>query len=486
MIAYVTGLGAKLPSLLKLVVNQVGGRAILASMRFGIAILVSRQMGVETLGIYALVLSYILIAEWLVDFGQTDIAVKQLSARPDDREHLTASLWWLKWIQGLLVAMALSFMLIMQHQLPSLTSVGVLAGLSVLMYAGGQVFRIDLRARMRMDLDMAAEVTATFVLVLLVWGAASIDAGIDALIAGYALSRVLQFSMMWHWSRPPLMTSDLDRALKAAGKVLLEALPLGFVGLLAAIYESMDALALARWASHADVGIFTASNRLVMIAVMVIQAVSVVVYPLLAAQWVHDIVSFRRTLQATLDASIVFAGGVGCALYTAAGEIGHLFTKSDSAISETLGLLVWLVFARVTMVVLSQMVVVAGKQIYTVWLTGMVLLAKWIALAYLVPGGGAMGAVKASLITEFASLLPTLWLCQYVSGVKLSWQVPIRAMASAIVIVLLVEYIAPSRTILHGFMAFVVYLAVSAALGAIRSTDIETLRKCMIHRRGGH
>lgn len=478
--------GATLSTLLRLVASQAGGRASLAMMRFGSAVIIMRYLGVDVFGQYALVMGYLILAEWLVDFGQTDIAVRQLAANPGEKRQTLESLALLKLIQGFVVAALLTLAIILMHGQTLMTATGVAAGIAVMCYAGVLIYRADLRARMRMDFDMGAEVVATGCLVTAIGWFSVNGAGIDSLIGAYAGSRIVHLLLIWFWSRPDIFLTSILGSARSGGRLLMAATPLGLVGLLAAVYEAMDAMALAHWSSDGDIGVFSAANRLVMLAVMVIQAVAVVVYPVLAAQWMHDRARFLRTLQSTLDASFVVAGVICCALYGAAQGIELLFKQTDSGIAEALRILIWVVFARVTMIILGQMVVVAGKQMYTLWLTAAVVIVKLAALAILTPAMGAFGAVHANLLAEFLSILPTIWLCQRITGTTLAWSVPVKAIACAGLLITIMWALEIPGTLLHGMLAAIAYLALAVAFGAIRMADMRALREGFQERRKLH
>ena len=72
------------PNLLRSVVrNTVSltvGRIALALVRFVVALVIVQRAGLHSFGDFALILSFILVAEWLSDFGLVDIAVRQIAS----------------------------------------------------------------------------------------------------------------------------------------------------------------------------------------------------------------------------------------------------------------------------------------------------------------------------------------------------------------------------------------------------------------------
>src|SRR5580765_8839691 len=78
--------------------SQVGGRLFLTVARFGVAAFIVRRSGIDAFGEYALILSLLLIAEWLVDFGMTDVAVRAICQDPRHERRLLRSLFTAKLI----------------------------------------------------------------------------------------------------------------------------------------------------------------------------------------------------------------------------------------------------------------------------------------------------------------------------------------------------------------------------------------------------
>ena len=78
----------KKSALLRSVTSQVGARLLLSLGRLGVALLISRLAGKDTFGEYALLLSILTLFEWLVDFGQTDISVRDACQSPQDEAKL--------------------------------------------------------------------------------------------------------------------------------------------------------------------------------------------------------------------------------------------------------------------------------------------------------------------------------------------------------------------------------------------------------------
>ncbi len=78
---------------------------MLSLLRFVAALVVVQRAGLERFGEFALILSFILIAEWLSDFGLVDIAVRQISSAARRADDTMGAFAVLKAAQGVLAAL---------------------------------------------------------------------------------------------------------------------------------------------------------------------------------------------------------------------------------------------------------------------------------------------------------------------------------------------------------------------------------------------
>jgi len=98
-------------SLMKNAASQIGGRLSLSLGRLLAALMIVRLVGPERFGEYALVLQFIVLFEWLADFGQTDIGVRDICQRPAEEGETLGALATLKALQGAGLALLLPALL---------------------------------------------------------------------------------------------------------------------------------------------------------------------------------------------------------------------------------------------------------------------------------------------------------------------------------------------------------------------------------------
>lgn len=477
------------PGLVRAVIGNAasltGGRLLLALLRFLVALAIVQRAGLELFGQFALLLSFLLLAEWLSDFGTADVAVRQVSAEPARRRATLGAFATAKAAQGLVAAAAMAAAIWLLGHGEALGRAGLIAGAAVALHAAVQVYRVEFRADMRLGRDVGAELVGAMVLLGGAWAVTAGPASIEALALCYALSRAanLAAAALLAGGAPRLEFGPGSRGelpgLAAA------AMPLGLAGLVVATYDAMDAIALSHWSTSTEVGIFSMATRIMMLALVAEQALATAAFPLLARQWARDREACARTVQAVLDWGMVAAGALFCALHVGALGLAELARQDPQAIAGVLRLLSWAVLARVVVTLIGPMVVIAGRMQYAVWIQAIIASAKWLALVAFAPQG-AIGAATAYLVAEIGvGLLPAVLFCQRATGIRLRWSVTLRACACAAAVALAADHLALAGTLADGTVAVAAYLALATLAGAIRPAPLRQFIAILGARRDG-
>lgn len=462
--------------------SLTGGRLALALLRFGAALVIVQRAGLERFGEFALVLSFILIAEWLSDFGLADVAVRQIAGNPQGARATMGAFVASKAVQGVAGAAILWGALALMGYPEHVVRSGLIAAAAVILYAGVQVYRVGFRTRMQMGRDVGAEVVSALFLLGAVWMVTGGEASLEALTACYVASRALNLAAAALFARA-LPGADFGAGFGEELRVLAAAsVPLGLAGLVVCAYDAMDAIVLSRLSTSAEVGVFSVSIRIVMLAVIAEQALATAVFPILARQWARDRAAFRRTLQAVLDWGMVAGGALFCALHAGALGLATLATRDAQAVATVLQLLSWAVLARVVVTLIGPMVVIAGRMHYAVWIQGVIASAKWLALMALAPQG-AFGAAIAYLVAEIGvGLLPAIYFCQRATGIWLDWTVTLKVVAASAAVAAATWALGTPASLLQGALAVAAFLAIAWALGALRIGHLKQLYVSIAHR----
>ena len=463
-----TGPNASARSLFKNAGSQIAGRLFLSLGRLGAALLIVHQLGADSFGEYALVLNFVALFEWLVDFGQTDIAVRDICQEPEREAAILGALGWLKLAQGLVLAGLLPLLLVVMAYPPSIVQAGMAGGASVLCYAGVQVFRTVFKVGMCMERDVLAELGGLAAMLPLTYWASRAGAGTAMMVGCYSVARGVFLLLMVLFARR-MMPQGVGRPSLADIRALLaRSAPLGFTGLLVAVYDTLATVILSKLADIHVVAEYAAATRFVFPVIIIVQALSSAFYPPLAAFWRSAPARFAGLQQAALQISLLVGGGLFCGVFGGASFLMGLMGPSIAGAAPILQIMTVVVLARSITTVMSPLFVVAGWQRLVLWVTLAFVLLQFGAQLILVPRFGIMGAVIGYLTVELLfCTVPVALLSQYAAKVWLKWAIPLRLVACAAVAVGLAELLPSRGSIWGGLLSGVLFLGLTVVSGSV-------------------
>lgn len=379
----------------------IGGRIALSAGRLLVAIIIVRLCGSEVFGAYALVLALVALFDWLVDFGQTDIAVREVMAAPGDRAPWLGALMRNKFAMGVLAVGLMPAVTIVLGYDSEIVLGSLVGALAVVLHAAIQLPRTILKLEMRQDVDVLGEVSGLIVMVPAVAWAALADASLPLLLATFALARVVHLGtvlLFAHVRRH--IRQSIDPAETPQAALGARAMPLGTAGLLATVHESIAPVLLSKLYGLDAVTIFVTATRFVMPVLIVTQALNSAFFPALARSWESGVKAFSEMQQSALTVSTAVAALMFSGLFCGAEFIMGLIDPSLAESAVVLKVMALVVLARAVTTIMTPVVVISRKQNIALMFT-VASLASQLALQFwLVPEYGALGAASSYLVTE--------------------------------------------------------------------------------------
>ena len=418
--------------LAKAALHQIAGRVAMSAGRLVIAILLIRMAGSERYGEYSLVLSLLVIGDWLVDFGISDIGVRNLAQQSERRDVLLCASRVVTGVQSIAAFVLLVLVLYFMGYPEQIVRAGLIGGVGLIFYAGVVVYRVAFRAVMRMGLDVWAEVTGLVVMFPLIVYAAAIDSSVEVFIACYVVARVVHFAVAAFVGRTIMAPRIWSVARGEAIRLFRQALPLGITGLLVSVNDNMIPVVISKLAGMDAVAEYAYTFRFAMPAIIVIQALNVAFFPLLSRSFAGDRLAFARTQQDALESSVLLGAGIFCFLNASSEFLLGLAGSELAGASLAFRLMTWAVMLRVLTMPISPLVVVAGGQGKVLWLTILSVVLQLGALVWLVPTYAAVGAIAAYLIVKLVvGTVPIIVISGRMTGCPLRWRTALLALACA-------------------------------------------------------
>jgi O-antigen/teichoic acid export membrane protein len=438
--------------------------------------LVTRYLGVEGFGEYALVLAFLALLVPISDLGLTAIGVRELAAHRDEEETLVGDLLGVRIVVALTAALllvAISPLFPYSDRVEGglrLAAIGlfalVLSGLPLIVF----------QSRERLELSALVDFVTAAATLLFVVMATQADLGFNALIlatvlAGFAAGAVgFVFA-----SRLVRLRPRFDRA--RARVLLAAALPVGVFLMFSVAQLRIDTVMLSLLKEVDDVGVYGAAYRFLEQALFFPGLFMAAVYPILAAQ----VANRDPGLQLAIDKSLTFL--LATAIPLAAGsvvlapDIIRLLAGEDFAESvEPMRILAFAAVFAFTTALFSSLLVLLEQQRRLLVLVVAAFVLNVTLNLILIPPFSYIGAASASVATQafFGVSLAVAALRQGHLSLHLA-QLPRILLATAAMCVLLwlTSSLPFGVTVVAGLVS---YAAMSYLLGIVTRADLDLLR----------
>lgn len=268
--------------------------------------ILSRYLGPSEFGRYSLVFAYVgVVSGIFANWGLGSIAVRDASQRPDETEPILASAAAIQLLAsaGSYVVLLLVIGVVARGREELAVAV---AGVTLLL---GPVEILAMALQVQMKLGRAAYATVVGVLIRLGAVAGAVVLGLDvtgivtattvATVAGYGLSvLVLRGCIDWARVRPQPYRY---------GPLLAEAWPLAVATVFGTLISQMPLILLGKLAAAAQVGYFSAANKIASQVVIVPLVLSTSLYPIFSRLASEDRAALGRALSRVLRYMTILA-----------------------------------------------------------------------------------------------------------------------------------------------------------------------------------
>jgi O-antigen/teichoic acid export membrane protein len=305
-------------SVLKNSAAQVAGRVCVALIRLFVAGIILRSYGKGMFGEYSLLFGLLTIADWLVDFGTTDVFVREFSREPQNGQRLLRILTAAKIIQVPAGFVTIAALILVLRYPANIIEAGLVGAVNLVFFAGVLVYRVLFRTTMTMEREVVAELISVGCMVPMIAFVCAHRGGLVALLGCHLISRAifcggcfLLGKNRYRFSLAGVTWQDVSGGLRSSGAI-------GVIGFLVGGYEAIDMILLSKLGSFSDLAFYAAAQRLVWPLLMVLGSVGTTFYPIYAAYWPHKQEQFERTCQRSLDTVLLLAGLGVCSLLAGA------------------------------------------------------------------------------------------------------------------------------------------------------------------------
>ncbi len=441
------------------------------AMGLASVVILTRYLGADGYGKFTLVLVYLSIFGIAADMGLFTISVREISKNLNRTQEIFSNTLALRAVLGtvvLMVAAAVGWLLPYEPDV----KVGILiAGVSHLFGLMNSAMVAVFQSRLVMGYAALADVVGRLVALGAVVTVAALDLGFFAVVATATLGTFMTFLVSsWFVRRYARLMLLKDTVLWKS--LLKESLPYGLALVAIQLYFRVDILLLSFFKTNADVGIYGAVFKVFELLVVFSGFFNNSTFPILNRRLKESMEKARTFVQKSFN--ILFIGGLGIAAggLTLAPFVmqvvgGQEFVAGADALRIVLGAMP-LTFS---VLALGSLLLAINRQKVMLRISVYSLLLNIVLNLVLIPMYGFLGAAIATLISEIFLISRYYYWSHKLTGLSLSPNVPLRALAAAVVMVAVMMPLA-ELPVLAFFAGVVTYLI---GLLVFRAVDRETL-----------
>lgn len=457
---------------------QLVGRILLAASRLLVISIIVRSFGTGVFGEYALIFGILTIAEWVIDFGTTEIAVREICREPGGAPRLLRVLTATKFVQVPVAATIVAILLVALRYPAHVVEAGMVGTLGLLFFGGVLVYRTVFRVRLTMDREVAAELVSVFAMLPLIMVVASLRGGLVWLIACHVISRLVFFGTCFAFGRGHYRPGVAGVTWREVKWSLSHSAAIGASGLLVVVYETIDVLLLSRLSGMTDVAYYAAAQKFVWPLLLMQASVGGTLYSVLASYWPRARDKFEAACQRGIDAVFLLAGAAISVLVSGAAFFMGLIGSELAAGVPALQILALLCFVKAISGTLGPVLYVINAQNTVLKVIAAALCVKAAVSAALAFRFGHLGVAFGAVVVDVLFVaIPSVFLIQRLTAYRVRWTVPLKAVLSAAVASLAAVMIWGSAGFASMMTGGALYVAIIVAMRPVQLSEVLLLLK---------
>lgn len=454
------------------------GRNINALCRLVVVGLIARSFGVDTFGAYSLIIALLTIAEWILDFGTTDVFVRDAVRNPQQMPHLRRVLIAFKLVQIPIAMFILISMLLAMRYPPDVFMAGLVGAAGLSVFAGVVIYRAVFKATLTMEREIVAEFLSILVMIPLVLLVFHLDGGLTGLLTAHLASRAVYFAACYLFGRRTHPLSIAGVRWKDVRTTAKSSLTIGMIGFLVVFNNTVEIVMLSRLTSLSEVALFSAAQKLAWPLLMALNAVGAAFYPVIATYWPHDRDRFLRSCQKAVDVTWILGGLALSGILCGAEFFMGLLGPDIVAGSDALRIIAIMCVVKAIAMVVGPVLFIVHAQRHALMYFAFALVIKVALIAVLAPLYGYLGVALITLGVELLLVMPaTLYFVKRFTDFSINWSLSLHVSILVVVSVLGVQLLAPLGSFTATVLAVMAYVVLALSTRAVRLSELKSMLK---------
>ncbi len=378
----------------------LGERVLRMAVLLFVGIYVARYLGPERFGLLSYTLSFVLLFSSLASFGLDDILVRELVQRPEQRNTLLGTVFWLKVcgtaVMGTAIVAVLHFM---SHDQQTYWMIALIT-FGFLFQATNVVdfyFQSQVQSKFAVRAQAFQLLITSIFKIYLVWKQAELIWFAFALMLDQAVVAAL---FLLVYNKEIEWFPFFSFRWKQAKKLMRDAWPLIFSGMVVFVYMKIDQVMLKEMLNTKSVGVYAAAVKLCEAWYFVPSAITASLFPVIIISKNKSETLYKQRLQKLYD--LMVWGSIAVAIPTTflADWVIYVFYGVDfDASSKVLQIYIWAGVFTFLGVASFKWLVTENLQRYSFYVLAIGAIINIGSNLILVPIYGINGAAVATLIS---------------------------------------------------------------------------------------
>ena len=378
----------------------LGERILQMVISLFVGIYVARYLGPERFGLLSYSLSFVLLFSSLASFGLDDILVRELVQSPEKRKDLLGTVFWLK-VSGALV-MGTAIALVLKYKVEDQQTYWMIALITFgfLFQATNVVdfyFQSQVQSKFAVRAQVIQLILTSLFKIYLVWAKAELVWFAFALMLDQAVVAVL-FLLVYHWQIEwfPFFSFRWIQAKK----LMRDAWPLIFAGMVVSIYMKIDQVMLKEMLDAKAVGVYAAAVKLCEAWYFVPSVITASLFPVIISSKQKSDTLYQQRMQKLYDLMVWVSVTVAIpTTFLADWVIVILYGNDFEASATVLRIYIWAGVFTFLGVASFKWLVTENLQHYSFYVLAIGAIINIGSNLLLVPIYGINGAAVATFIS---------------------------------------------------------------------------------------
>ncbi|MDO8499870.1 MAG: flippase [bacterium] len=454
-------------------IAQIVGKGISTVLGVAAVMIMTRALGTEQFGWYATAAGAMQFAGILTDFGFTVVASSMLSEPRFNKTDLFNSFFTWRVITAVVAHLGTPIVVwLLPYSLEVKLAASALSLCFISIYIG-QIFTAYYQVKLKMHIQMISEVLGRIILVAGAAVVAGKNWGFMPMVWLFTISSIASLWYLWYKSEP--VKFYFNREITTA--IFTKMWPVALSVIFNAFYLQGDRVILPWFVSQTEMGIYSASVRVVENIFPIPALLMGMMLPLITHSWSRgNNAEFRKRVEWSFNlVNLCFIPFTVGAIVLSYPLVMFLFGAKFTGSAMYLSIVAWKMLGISFGLVFSHILLAMNQQKKYLWIFASNAVLSVAGFLYFIPKFGAIGAAYVSLFSEFYCGITMFVVCCMNTRFVPNFTSFVKICLSSLAMGAFIYYIQPFNFVLSVLLGAAIYGLLIVLSGVVSRSLIKEI-----------